>query len=96
MLNLKRKRVKEIALYFWAFVCLSVITFFSEPHIDEHIFSVSTDFNLKSIWDYCVGYGNGRLLGNLFCVFFSHIYWLKFVFVSLCVVGLSAILNKLI
>lgn len=93
--NGKKKRVNEFILYLFAFVCLLVVTFFTQPHIDEHIFSVSTDFSFKSIWDYCIGYGNGRLLGNLLCVFISHLYQFRFIFISFNVILLSVALNKL-
>lgn len=85
----------ESALFFLVFTCFLVVAAFVFPQVDEHIFCVSTEPNIHSILNYCVSYGNGRLIGNFLCVAFSHLYIMKPVFISIIMTLLIFSLYKL-
>lgn len=45
--------------------------FFILPQSDVFLFAQETDGSFRSVWDFSLHYGNGRLLGNLIGVYFS-------------------------
>lgn len=94
--NCKNDAPSKLIFYSFVFVCLLIATFFTRPKIDEYIFSVSTEFDIKDIWNYCLNYGNGRLLGNVICVSISHLYYIRFLFISLFVLVLAILINQFI
>ncbi len=77
------------------FICISIISIFIFPDVDDKIFNLSTDNNLKSFVLYSLNYGNGRFLGNFFEAFFSHNYYIKFLFVALILTLIICFLYKL-
>ena len=90
-----KKQWIEVFLFAFVFVCILVATCSIYPKVDEHIFSVSMNFDFASIMSYALNYGNGRLIGNLICIFFSFLYQYKFIFVSLTVTVISICVYKL-
>lgn len=77
------------------FAMLFVSLFFYQAHVDNYIFYTFTDFNFKSILDYCLHYGNGRLLGNTICAVSSHLFNFTSLLVSLSLLAITLLLNRL-
>ena len=82
--------------YALIFLCLLVAFFFIPPQSDAFIFFRQCDFNLNSIIDYSLNYGNGRVLGNFFGVVFSHSFEYMFIFTAGILTVTVALLNSLL
>ncbi|MBP3328654.1 MAG: hypothetical protein J6L91_07065 [Clostridia bacterium] len=84
----------EIALFSFVVGCLFLITMFVFPKADEHVFCTSTSLNFDSMFSYALNYGNGRLIGNIICIVFSHFYEFKSVIISFVVLFIIFILYR--
>lgn len=93
--NFKNCYLIESLFFVLVFACFSVATCFTQPKIDDHIFSVCTELNFSSVFSYSFAYGNGRLFGNTIAILFSHLYLLKPLFSGFILSTLSIMLYKL-
>lgn len=94
MKEVNKKRLLEVFAFLFVFGCMLLMTFSIFPKVDEHIFCVSVKWDFDSVIRYILNYGNGRFLGNLICIFFSHYYKLKFILVSFIITSLTYIIYK--
>lgn len=85
----------ESVLFFFVFGCVWLITAFVSPKVDEYIFSTSTELNFGSIFSYTLNYGNGRLLGNIICIVFSHLFEFRSVIISFVMASIVFVLYRI-
>ena len=75
---------------------LALTFLFMIPQSDMFLFSQGTAPDWKSIADYSLNYGNGRILGNLLGVFFSHHFEFAWIVCAVCTFLTIIFANKLL
>lgn len=80
--------------YFFVFVFLCLAYFFMIPQSDVFLFSRDTQANIFSVFNSAMHYGNGRLLGNIVGMGFSHLFDYAFLLVASGITLLIIFVNK--
>lgn len=96
MIDYKKKLIYNIGSSFLILSVYFMYFFFYTIVPDNYVFYKFTDYNLSSILDYFLHYGNGRILGNIICAFLSHTFHLAPLFVSITMLLVFLLLNRLI
>lgn len=96
-MKVKQKKgfLTETVLFIFIFGCIWLITAFVSPKVDEYIFGTSTELNFESIFLYTLNYGNGRVLGNIVCILFSHLFEFRSIIISLVMVSIIFLLYRI-
>lgn len=96
MINHKKKLIHYTGASLFILATYFVYFFFYSIASDNYVFYKFTECNLSSILDYFLHYGNGRILGNIICAFLSHKFHLAPLFVSITMLSVFWLLNKMI
>ena len=92
----KKKLPLLIGQYVLLLLCLLVTFLFIIPQSDNFLFMRSADASFRSILDYSLNYGNGRLLGNILGVLISHYFEYAWLFIAACLFVTVFLLNHLL
>ena len=81
--------------YIVLLLCLTMIFLFIVPQNDMFIFRKDTSPEWRLLIDFSLYYGNGRFLGNLLGVFFSHYFEFAWIVCTVCMFITIVCTNKL-
>lgn len=79
--------------YVFLVLCLAAVFFFMIPQVDVFWFSRACDSSISEIIAYSLNYGNGRLLGNIIGVYFSHHFAFAWILVVVTLALIVVLLN---
>lgn len=96
MNEIKKKKSILLIEYIAVFLLFLIMYFFVLPQLDVFFFARGTDGSIADTINYSLGYGNGRLLGNIIGVFFSYHFKFASLIIALFLTLLVVLINHII